>query len=318
MSKESIKAKALYDHGKTLAEIADALNVPAATVRSWKKRGGWDAHYATSTPGNKRNAPQRRNAPSVEEQMHASVEANDALTDRRRAFCLHYIRTFNAAASYLKAYGGKYDVAKAEGSALLATPCIRDELARLKKIRNRTLMADAQDVVEAYMKIAFADMSDFVEWGRAEIPVMSMYGPLKDEDGNNVTKEINEVRFKESDEVDGTLIAEIKQGKDGASVKLADRMKALTWLSNYFELNPADLHRHDYDKKRLEMEAFKLQKDIECTGDDGMQDDGFTSALDRQVKDGIWSGESDDTHEEEQNDGMGKDRRAVGELPESS
>jgi len=35
------------------------------------------------------------------------------------------------------------------------------------------------------------------------------------------------------DEVDGTLIQEVKQGKDGASVKLMDRMKALELLGKH-------------------------------------------------------------------------------------
>ena len=36
--------------------------------------------------------------------------------------------------------------------------------------------------------------------------------------------------------MDGTLIAEVKQGKDGASVKLMDRMKALNWLAEHMNL----------------------------------------------------------------------------------
>ena len=36
--------------------------------------------------------------------------------------------------------------------------------------------------------------------------------------------------------VDGTIISEVKQGRDGASIKLADRMKALQWLSEHMDL----------------------------------------------------------------------------------
>ena len=31
-------------------------------------------------------------------------------------------------------------------------------------------------------------------------------------------------------------MAEVKQGRDGASIKLADRMKALQWLSDHMDL----------------------------------------------------------------------------------
>ena len=36
--------------------------------------------------------------------------------------------------------------------------------------------------------------------------------------------------------MDGSIITEVKQGKDGASVKLADRMKALEWLAAHMDL----------------------------------------------------------------------------------
>ena len=36
--------------------------------------------------------------------------------------------------------------------------------------------------------------------------------------------------------VDGTIISEVKMGKDGASVKLNDRMKALQWLTDHMDL----------------------------------------------------------------------------------
>ena len=47
---------------------------------------------------------------------------------------------------------------------------------------------------------------------------------------------MNTVRFRPSVEVDGTILAEVKQGRDGASIKLADRMKALQWLSDHMDL----------------------------------------------------------------------------------
>ena len=37
-------------------------------------------------------------------------------------------------------------------------------------------------------------------------------------------------------EIDGTILSEVKQGRDGASIKLADRMKALQWLSDHMNM----------------------------------------------------------------------------------
>lgn len=39
--------------------------------------------------------------------------------------------------------------------------------------------------------------------------------------------------MKESSGVDGTLVSEVKQGKEGASIKLADRLRALDWLASH-------------------------------------------------------------------------------------
>ena len=39
-----------------------------------------------------------------------------------------------------------------------------------------------------------------------------------------------------SADIDGTIVAEVKQGRDGASIKLGDRMKALQWLSDHMDL----------------------------------------------------------------------------------
>lgn len=65
------------------------------------------------------------------------------------------------------------------------------------------------------------------------------------------------VDFKESEEVDGTLITEVKKGKDGVSIKLADKMKALEMLTKYYDL------LSENDKKRLQEEKIKV--DIEKT-----------------------------------------------------
>ena len=70
---------------------------------------------------------------------------------------------------------------------------------------------------------------------------MGAFGPIQVEDkktGEKVqlTEEVNTVRFKESAVVDGTLISEVSNGRNGATIKLADRMKALNWLAAHMDL----------------------------------------------------------------------------------
>ena len=236
------QAKAMYLKGMKLVEIASQLNVSEGTVRSWKSRYKWDCNVANK----KRNVAKRKNEENSKNKKVIADEVdqvleNTDLTDKQRLFCLYYIRYFNATKAYKKAYGCSYDVANSEGYKLLVNPCIKEEIKRLKQNRlNRELM-DESDIFQKYMDIAFSDITDYVEFGQEEVPVMAVYGPVqvKDEktgEKKTLTKRVNVVRFKDSEEIDGTIISEVKQGKDGASIKLADRMKALDWLAEHMDM----------------------------------------------------------------------------------
>ena len=303
------QAHELFKQGKSLSEIAELLGVSPGTVRSWKSRGKWDGNTATQ-----RNVAKKRcNAGAADKKAVKAVEDNTELTDAQKAFCLYYSKTFNATTAYKRAYGCEYSTANVNGSALLVNTRIRTEITRLKEIRASALLASAEDVVEKYMHIAFADLSDFVDFGRSTVPVMGPFGPIEIEDPDTgektpLTKIVNDMRFKESTEVDGTLLSEVKQGKDGANVKLADRMKALEWLSGYFELNPSDQHRREFDKRKLEIEMLKAQSAIKDTGENVVPDDGFTEALNSQAADVWQDGDNANPNWEEQNsDDVDKD-----------
>lgn len=236
------QAKAMYLKGMKLVEIASQLNVSEGTVRSWKSRYKWDCNVANK----KRNVAKRKkeenskNEKAIADEVDQVLENTD-LTDKQRLFCLYYIRCFNATKAYKKAYGCSYDVANSEGYKLLVNPCIKEEIKRLKQNRlNRELM-DESDIFQKYMDIAFSDITDYVEFGQEEVPVMAVYGPVQVKDEKTgkkktLTKRVNVVRFKDSEEIDGTIISEVKQGKDGASIKLADRMKALDWLAEHMDM----------------------------------------------------------------------------------
>jgi Terminase small subunit. len=110
-------------------------------------------------------------------------------------------------------------------------------------------------VLQKYIDIAFADITDFVEFGREEVPVMAMFGPVIDKETKKpLTKMINTVKFKQSTDVDGTIISEVSQGKDGIKIKLSDKMKALEKLEKYLDLLP------DHHKRRMEEEKLKIEQ----------------------------------------------------------
>ena len=89
------------------------------------------------------------------------------------------------------------------------------------------------------------------------------------------------VRFKENDEVDGTIVTEIKMGKDGASIKLADKMRALDFLAKHFDLlNERERKQLEIEKAKASLELSKIAIRKENGDDeDKNEDDGFLEAL---------------------------------------
>lgn len=131
---------------------------------------------------------------------------------------------------------------------------IRAEIERLKEIKRQQLVAGADDFVEIQMRIAFSDIGDYLSFGRETVRIMGAFGPVKDpETGEYLTKEVNTVHLAESCNVDTQIIQEVKQGKDGVSLKLADKQKAYDWLTKYFLLHPDDKYKAEFDKKRAEV-----------------------------------------------------------------
>ncbi len=257
------KAKQLWlesDKSRLLKDIAEELQVSEEQVRKWKNQDKWDKVTLPNGNSNVTKHIKKDEEIAIAGEVNQVIE-NPELTDKQRLFCLHYIRCFNATKAYQKAYGSDYRTAQSNGYQLLTNTYIRNEIQRLKQNRLNREMLSEEDIFQKYMDIAFADITDFVEFGRETIPVMGPFGPviIKNEETGEKTeikKEINVVRFKESIEVDGTLISEIKQGKDGASIKLADRMKALQWISDHMDLATAE------QKARIEVLKSKvIQKD---------------------------------------------------------
>ena len=247
----------------SLAEIARKLGKPEGTVRRWKSTQKWeeDKSERSEIKANVRNDKKRNKKEAVADEVNR-VMKNQRLTNKQQLFCLYYIRYFNATKAYQKAYECSYNVANAEGYKLLVNPCIKEEIRRMKQNRLNREMLDESDIFQKYMDIAFSDITDYVSFGTEEAPVMTMYGPAKVEDKENggkkiLTKTVNVVRFKESTIVDGTLISEVKQGKDGASIKLMDKHKALEWIADHMDMATEE------QRARIEALRSKVKDDKE-------------------------------------------------------
>lgn len=246
------RARDLYLAGKKLVEIAKELGVPEGTVRRWKSTYGWGKKQKT----NVRVKTSVRNEEETEDVR--SVLDDPELGEKWRLFILYYARTFNAVRSYQKAFpGSSYATAATESCKALKKPKIRDAIMELKRQRCAKAYLEADDIFQKYMDIAFADMTDFAEFNK--------YG----------------VSLRPSDEVDGTLVTEVKEGRDGVTIKLADRMKALQWLTDHMDMATAE-QKAKIDN--LKASTAKLRgEDPEGDG----QDDGFMAAMKGEAE-GAW------------------------------
>lgn len=260
-----------YTDGMKYKDIAEKYDVSINTVKSWKSRKWNDMQGATKT---------KKVAHKKEKVAHKAeprlVIDNDELTEQQRVFCLLYLRYFNATKAYQEAYQVNYKSAQSNSYRLMANDGIKKELTRLKAELQSDIFLDIKDLIREYAKQAFADINDFLEFRVVEEPMINMFGEkVRDPETDEVVmKRRNIVEFKDSSEVDGTLIQEVKMGKDGASLKLMDKQRAMGALMKYLEGD--DLLKAQIEKIKIETERAKAGMGID--EEDG-QDDGFLDAL---------------------------------------
>lgn len=291
-SEDSIKAEEIYLEHKgniELVEIAKKLDVSPGTVRSWKNRHDWDSKLDATLHNEKRNVankPKRakkkqskRSKPEVSDENGLDIE-NPNLSEKHALFCLYYVKYWNATKAYQKVYECSYQVARARGSMLLAKDSIKGEIERLKQRIRDGVGFEVMALIQKYIDIVCADITDFADFGTEEITILDINGkPTK--------QKMNYVYLKDSSTIDGQLISEVKQGKDGASVKLIDKKWAMDKLDRYFDLLP------DVYKRRIEEERLKLDKAKLGEEDQGGGDDGFIEALEGGVAE-AWEDEDNE------------------------
>lgn len=274
------KAKDMYISSKgkmLLKDIAAQLDVKDTQVRKWKSQDKWDEELKGNVTNRKRNVTKKSKGIDGQlktELLPEEIETlnNEELTEKQRLFCLYYVRWFNATKAYQKAYGCDYTTAMVNGCKLLSNPKIQTHIQSIKDAKIKQSMYTAEDYFQKMMDIAYSDVTDYLEFGQEETLVMSMYGPIKIENSNGdkelLKEKKNFVRLRESCEVDGTLIQEVKQGKEGVSVKLISKEFALKWLDKHYS-DATDMQKAQLDKLRAQTD--KLKSDSEDTHDESAQ-----------------------------------------------
>lgn len=245
-----------------LVEIASQLNLAAGTIRGWKSKDKWDEKMnGTLRKNMERSKRKSENKKKANAEVIDQIIENPDLNDKQRLFCVLYVKCFNATKAYQKAYECSYETATVNGPRMLGNARVKEEIQCLKQNRlNRELISEA-DIFQKYIDIAFADITDYMEFGTEEVPVMAVYGPVKvknEETGEEetLTRIVNTAKFKDSLDVDGTILTEVKQGKDGAGIKLADRMKALQWLADHMNLATEE-QRAKIEKTRADIQRMQ-------------------------------------------------------------
>lgn len=267
-----------YINGMKYKEIAEKYNVSINTVKSWKTRYKWckdkkGMHTKSKkvcTQNKKSAGAKKNNECDIKEPIADEVKEvmeNEELTDKQRLFCIFYSKCFNATKAYLKAYTCTYETANAEGYKLLVNPCIKKQIDELTKIRfNKEALKSG--VLQKYIDIAFADLGDYLKFGKKTKGVWTkdkdgVDTPVIDPDtGQQKIKEYSYVDLKESISVDTSLITEVSEGKDGIKIKLADKMKALDFLNKHLNLlSDEDKVKLDIANKQLQNQKLQLQND---------------------------------------------------------
>lgn len=254
------KARALARQGMKLKDVAVMVGVTDRTLRNW----GIKKNKKAVTQKAEKGKPKKRKEKTVIFVNNIPEDGINNLTEKEQFFCEYYVRNFNATQAAIKA-GYSPKTAYAIGFENLKKPKIREYIDFLKNCKRESIMIDEDDIVEMRMRIAFADITDFVEFGNYEVPLVVDGEIIKDDEGKIIMTKENGIRLKDSNYVDGSLISVISTNRQGTRIKLEDRQKALDWLANYFEMNPEHQRRKEYDKKRLALERqrFEHQKKMD-------------------------------------------------------
>lgn len=122
-----------------------------------------------------KNATQHKNVAT--KKVVEMIQEDSELTEKQKLFCLYFSQFNNATKAYRKAYECEYSTAMVEGSKSLRNPKIRTEIKRIKAARSNDWLMDDKDIINEWMKMAFSDITDYVEFGVEEVDKTSWYNP---------------------------------------------------------------------------------------------------------------------------------------------
>lgn len=251
---DNIKEQAYQDYksGMKYKDIAAKYGVSLSAVKSWASRYWKKGCKKTEKKLQPKLKVATQKVATILDKKEAAAEdvseiMSSDLTDRQQLFCLYFVRCFNGAKAYRKAYPeASAATARVNSSRLLQDERIQAEVQRLKQAKFNRAMLEEDDIFQMYLDIATADMNDFA----------SVKNGMVD--------------LKDTNDADGMLIREISQGKAGIKIKLYDRMKALDWLADHMDMATP------VQKAKLDLMQAQIRKLLRETSEN--------SSIDNSVK----------------------------------
>lgn len=229
----SVKAD---DSDRRLTKIGLDLGMTKDQIQFFKIKDKWEERFKKTQKKAKVKISEEqtnvvKNLTNKEERINQidDILNNSGIPEQWQLFVMFYLQNFNANTSArLAGYDNK---SKSVAFNILNDERTKKTIKAVKKVMEEDIYITAKDIISEYIRIAFADMTDYVEFDKYE------------------------VKLKNSQDVDGRLITEVKQGRDGVTIKLADKMKAIERLEKLFDAIP--------DRKLLlEQEKFKFTKQL--------------------------------------------------------
>lgn len=258
MAEDYEKAEKDYLEGAKYKDIAAKYGVTINTVKSWKVRYGWSRGgekgvHTKRTQKSKKCAHKKAEAAPVQpepEQDDSDEIKNDGLSDKQWLFCLYYVKYRNKTKAYQKAYQCSYENAHANVNKVWQNMAIQTEIKKLLEEVHEDIKIDVKDLIRQQIDIARADVTDFVD-------IRNGFVTMKED-------------------MDGTLIKEIKNTQAGISIKLYDKQKAIDWLSK--NMNAAGSNTAD-DRKMLADVLLESKGNRSIEDFEGDQSDEHSGAV---------------------------------------
>lgn len=170
------------------------------------------------------------------------MNTNKSLTEKQKRFCEEYIIDLNGAMAAIRT-GYSEKTAKEQASRLLTNVNVQEYIQCLKVERSKRTAITADMVIEELAKIGFSNIANYMKVIDREITLSKDNGhdgeegednDLPETDGSSIV--VRDVEVFKTDDVgieNMAAVAEIRRSKDGISIKLHDKVKALESLGKH-------------------------------------------------------------------------------------